>query len=102
MSKILWLSRHDPNSEQIQELNRIFNFKYELVIIDKRVDNAKEVIDLMEVNGVDDIIAVLPLELIEELIRLGVKPIRANMKFENNKFLFKHFERVMKIETEKL
>ena len=85
----------------MRELERIFG-KVEIVQVSKTVSGAAEVLELMREHEADDLVAVLPIELIGELTEKGVHPIRAVMKRELNdkgEVIFKHeyFERVMQV-----
>jgi len=95
------LSRHEPQEEQIRELEGIFG-EIEIVQVSKTVSGATEVLELMREHGADEIVTVLPLGLVAELTEKGVHPIRAIMNREVNdkgEAIFKHdhFERVMRV-----
>lgn len=103
VTKILWLSRHDPTPVQIEQLRQAFG---DVEIVQEAVDikEPSQVKELMERHEASEVMAVLPINLLSGLIRLGVKPIRAVMdrKVNENKeatFTHLHFERVEKIEV---
>ena len=102
MKKIVWLSRHDPQKSQIEELKKFFG-AVEIVQVSAVINNVSEIIKIMEENGAEEIVVVLPPNLISELLRLGVKPLRAVMErilHDDGSVEFKHshFERIIKIE----
>lgn len=98
---MLWLSRHEPQEEQVSELERIFG-EVEITQVSKTVSGTPEVLNLMQEHGAEELVAVLPIGLIAELTEKGVHPIRAVMKRELNEkgeaiFSHDHFERIMQI-----
>lgn len=108
VKKILWLSRHSPTEKQYRELERIFD-DIEVVVKMIEVKGAHEVKKLIAQVNADEIVAVLPNHILEELVSLGIQPIRAIMDRQmqaNGTAQFTHikFVRVldMKIETEEL
>jgi hypothetical protein len=104
--KVLWLSRHAPTNEQLSELERIFNGKFDgAEQVSVTISKGEEVAQLMKAYGCREVVAVLPIDLIQQVTDLGIKPLRAVMerKFDNYgnaRFLFSHFERVEKIVAE--
>jgi len=99
---VLWLSRHEPQEEQIKELEKVFG-GIEIVQVSKTVSGAMEVLKLMQENETDELVAVLPISLIAELTEKGVHPLRAVMKRELNEegeaiFTHEYFERVMRVD----
>lgn len=103
--KILWLSRHSATEEQVADLNRIFR-GVEIVQVNKTVSNAQEVADIFNEVGADEMVVVLPPNILADLLnpKLGLpKPIRAVMNREIRPdgeavFSHSHFERIEKIE----
>jgi hypothetical protein len=94
--------------DQYRELERIFG-DIEVVVKMVEIKAAQEVKDLIEKVDATEIVVVLPNRLIEDLISLGVKPIRALMDRQMQgdgiaKFTHSKFVRVtdMKIEMEEL
>ncbi|MFW6001736.1 MAG: hypothetical protein ACOCQD_00190 [archaeon] len=77
--KILWLSRHQPTNEQTRRLNRIFT-GVTIVNHPYSVDSGQEIKNLMEQYNCQEIVAVLPINLIKELTDLGIHPIKAEME----------------------
>lgn len=104
ITRILWLSRHSPEDDQIAELKEIFG-KIEIIQKSETVNDAYEVRGIMEKARAKEIVAVLPLSILAGLLRIGIQPIRAVMKREvisDEEVNFHHdfFERVIKIEVE--
>lgn len=106
--RVLWLSRHAPTKEQVKELEKILGI-CEIIQVSKTVNNGKEVKQLMAENKCKELVAVLPLNILQQVISQGIQPIRAVMQRElkengEAKFYFQHFERVLEItvKTKKL
>ena len=81
MIRILWVSRHDPLTEQIDELTQAFGD----IEIEQYVDVVYNVGQLLEVydEGLfDEMVVVLPVEIIRQLILHGIKPLKAVMRRE--------------------
>lgn len=116
--KILWLSRHELNERQLEDLKRIYGTT-EIKNVSMMVKSAEDVIEA----GKDcDILAVvLPPQVIAELIKktdkpvirainnrvpTGKKVINPRNGNEEDEYVFQHggWERVIKVEvvTEKL
>lgn len=100
--RILWLSRHEPQKNQLDELRKKLG-KFELIQKSLTIKDAKQVKEVMEQEGCDEVVAVLPINLLQDLIKLGIRPIRAVMEREfqggkSVKFTHSHFERVEQIE----
>lgn len=51
----------------------------EVIVHPDPVKTGDEVARLMKINGCDELIAVLPLNLLEEVMELGIQPISAQM-----------------------
>ena len=107
-NKILWLSRHAPTDQQTGELKR-FNPLLEIKQIAKTFDNAKEIVDLLVSEKADTVVAVLPINLMADLMKFNIHPIRAVMSRRINKlgeaeFTHQYFEVVdeISIQTHKL
>jgi len=106
---IIWLSRHEPTAEQEKKLRSIISFD-KLIVVSKTISRSSEIKSLMSENEASEIVAVLPINLVSDLInREQIKPIRAvmNRQLDENgeaTFIFSHFERVLSVavETEKM
>jgi len=99
--KVLWLSRHAPTTEQVEKLARILG-TCEITQVSQTVKNGKEVKDLLRENNCEELVAVLPLNILQQVISQGIQPIRAMMLREiredgNAEFRFQHFERVLEV-----
>lgn len=84
MVRILWLSRHKPQEEQIRMLQEKFG---SIMIIhrDATLDSdpqkaARQLRDMMEEEGANEVVCVLPITHLAEIVKLGIKPIRAIMR----------------------
>lgn len=100
--KLLWLSRHDPYPDQIEELEDIFDYDLEIVVHRNPVRTGAEVVQVMKRIGADEVCAVLPINLIEEIVELGVQPIKAQMyrvtTDDGVTFVHDYFYRIKKID----
>ena len=114
--RVLWLSRHAPTREQCLDLEATLG-PVEIIQHTESVRDAEEVIFLMAENQCDEVVAVLPLNILADLTKRGIKPIRAVMERKvirkglsdgeetlEAEFHFQHFERVLEItvKTERL
>jgi len=100
---VLWLSRHDPTEQQITELEEKLGKPLQIFQIDKRVATVSEIIELMNRYMCTEIVAVLPISMLSQLLKQGVKPIRAVMKYDpelppDQEPEFQKFVRVVKVE----
>ncbi len=111
--RILWLSRHVPQSAQIAELEQAFGH-VEIVQQSVTLDNnprkgAAQVLDMMRQAETPELVGVMPVAHLAALTRQGVKPIRAVMSrtptgrtLDNGeveyKFEHQRFERITKVE----
>lgn len=77
MKHILWVSRHPPTPEQIEELGTIMSDP-NLVFTrhDKSVEKHEELLEIYTRGKFDDMVVTLPIELIGKLCRAGIRPIR--------------------------
>ena len=100
--KVLWLSRHEPDDRQVYELRRLFGDEVEVVQSNPKVRSGREVVKLMKESGCHEVIAVLPVYLLQQICEAGVKPIKSTMdrrlnKFGKAEFIFKYFERIEEV-----
>ena len=73
MKKIMWFSRHDMNSEQMNDLQKLF-VEIEVTKVNKTIQSVLEL--KTEIDNADILCIVMPLNLQAELIKLaGDKPI---------------------------
>ena len=106
MMTILWLSRHAPEDVQEQELRALYApDPLEIVWIMEGYgrDEVDRIITEMEKYDPVDLVVVLPLPMLAELTRKGIKPLRAIMTRRikpNGDKVFTHlkFERIASIE----
>lgn len=72
MKKILWLSRHQMTEEQINELIKIYG---DVIIIqdNKQINNVEEL--LQDIESMDVLAVVLPIEMVGELLKITDKPV---------------------------
>lgn len=95
--RVLWISRHKPTNKQITELQKKFGRDTDVCVVSTNIKSGQEVLDLMGRYRCDEVVAVLPVNLIAELTSLGVKPLRAVMKRKfrrdgSAEFNFSHYE----------
>ncbi len=100
--KILWVSRHEPLKEQVSELRQVFG--------NVRVDQYGEIIynvaQLLKVydDGLyDEMVVVLPVQIISQLLLAGVKPLKPVLHRQmvgggEVRLVHHHFERILKLE----
>jgi hypothetical protein len=110
--QVMWLSRHHPTPEQVRVLKeKLVRGERELYInpVSVSVKDGKEVVDLFVDAGADEMVVVLPVnilaELLTELRRRGmdIKPIRSVMARSsdeqgNVEVVFDHYERLVSVE----
>lgn len=102
MVRILWVSRHEPLKEQVEELQQAFGE----VEITRYCDVVYSVAQLMEVyddGEYDEMVVVLPVQLIRQLVMMGVKPLkpvlhREVIGFGEVRLRHHHFERILYID----
>jgi hypothetical protein len=75
---IVWMSRHAPLPSQLKELERLFP-KYHLLLEKRPFSSAMQIIRRFRAVGGDEMVVVAPWSVIRELIKLGMKPIYAEM-----------------------
>lgn len=105
MTRIIWLSRHDPLECQKEELKRLFG-KIELLIDTLPFSGAKDILERYKLANADEIVVVAPLSVIERLCKLGIQPLYAEMKITRDdpdveshgrKYKFVKFSRIKKV-----
>jgi len=99
--RVLWLSRHAPTNEQVDALAQVLG-PIKILQVSKTVSSGKEVKDLLREHQCDEVVAVLPLNILQQVIAQGIQPIRAVMSRELKEngeavFHFQHFERVLEV-----
>lgn len=79
MTKIIWLSRHQPTPSQRAELERLFP-SHTLEVDHRSFDGAKDIVARFRASGADEMVVVAPLNFTRELIKRGLYPLWAEMK----------------------
>jgi len=74
--RILWLSRHAPTKEQIDELTQRFG-TVDIQQVSRTITHAQEVLDLKRVTESAEVVANLPLNLLQKITHRGIAPIRS-------------------------
>lgn len=112
MTRIAWLSRHQPLPAQIEALKSVFG-TVEVVQESNTWTDADAIMKCIQ--GFDEVVIVAPLSLIDQLIRRGVKPIRAVMQLQpagtpvdprtdvvekDRHYRFVKFERIVRLTVE--
>lgn len=77
--KIVWMSRHSPTPSQLTELERLFP-GYTLHIDPNPFSSAADIVARFKAAKGDEMLVVAPWTVIRELIKLGIRPIYAEMK----------------------
>jgi len=84
----------------MQELKEVFGNDVKLIKHHQKVRSGHEVIELMKKNDCSEVMAGLPLSMVQELVDQGIQPIRAIMERKIHSeggrvtFSHKHFERI--------
>lgn len=77
--RILWMSRHVPLPSQRKELERLF--PGHLLITESRpFSSAEQIVRRYRENRGDEMVVVAPWSVVRQIIRLGIKPIYAEMR----------------------
>ncbi|MCL6442103.1 MAG: hypothetical protein K6T83_01330 [Alicyclobacillus sp.] len=111
--RVLWWSRHPPTEGQITVLEQRLAPErgVELVQINRSAQSAKEIVNTFLAVGADEMVVVLPLDILAELMMeldsrgLTVRPLRAVMDRTVHAggdvlFCFRRFERILRVEVE--
>jgi len=82
---VLWMSRHEPLPVQVDELRKYFTrmglAKSISVQMDERpFDSASEIAKRFQKSGAREMVVVAPYSVLDALVKLGIKPIRARMR----------------------
>ena len=102
--KVLWLSRHKPSALQQKVLEEKIG-EVDIFPLTANVRDASEVHELMAAGGFEEIVAVLPINILADLTERGIYPIKAVMNRHQNitgetRFKFSHYERIKKVVIE--
>lgn len=104
MIKILWVSRHNPLPEQVDELTSVFG-DIEITQYTDVVYSVGQLLEIYDDGMFDEMVVVLPVEMIRQLLVGGVKPLKAVMRREKiswNEVRLEHhhFERITCLEIQ--
>ncbi len=72
--KLVWVSRHELTEKNHEILKKAFG-EYEIVQYKNTINNIEELIEFADEHGADAYIAVLPPNLIQELLVKDKRPI---------------------------
>lgn len=73
MKKILWVSRSAPGFSQVEGLRTLYGQNVEVRHLD--LPNGRDAADEFETGGYDDIVAVVPLAVLDHFLRQGLRPL---------------------------
>jgi hypothetical protein len=76
---VIWLSRHEPRESQLRALNEIYP-GVKVVQDPNPFGDAKDIAGRFRRSGAVDMVIVAPLAVIAELIKLGIRPLWAEME----------------------
>ena len=107
-TRILWLSRHQPDEAQLGALRGKFGAVV-MVVYGESVESAEEVLGLFHYHQCQEMVVVLPVDLLVDLVaalkerQVSVRPIRAVMRriiMEKGDVAseFSHFERIVDLQ----
>ena len=76
---VVWVSRHVPLESQKTELERLFP-GHRLVIEKRPFSSAEQIVRRFREAGGDEMVVVAPWSVMRQIIKLGIRPIYAEMK----------------------
>ena len=85
VTKILWLSRHEPEKEQIDELNEVFG-EIEITQVKQFIKSIGHIVKLMG-SEYDEAVVVLPYSLRVQMVEKGLRPI-VSVRSDRNEHLY--------------
>lgn len=85
VTKILWLSRHNPEKEQIDELKEIFG-EIEITQVKEFIKSINHIVKLMG-SEYDEAVVVLPYSLRVQMVEKGLRPI-VSVRSDKNEHLY--------------
>ena len=102
--KILWVSRHEPLREQLDELQQAFG-DVEITRYCEVVYTVAQLLEVYDDGMYDEMIVVLPVESIRQLILMGVRPLKAVLHREvigygEVRLTHHHFERILYVDVQ--
>ena len=109
MTKVYWLSRHEPLQSQLTELKRLFGDDVEIIKDPQPFSSADDIIERFRASGADELLVVAPLSVIAQLVQRGIKPLWAEMEAVSNPeeaeteasgryYRFRRFRRIVGVE----
>lgn len=120
VKKIYWVSRHEPLPAQRRELEKVFGPGVEIVADPRPFSSAEEIVSRFREVGAEEMVIVAPLNVIQRLTELGLRPLLAEMEAiepvgeldpdrevdapGGRRYRFRHFRRItaVRIEFEEL
>jgi hypothetical protein len=108
MKHILWISRHPPNVQLMEDLANVLGDKIVITRHTASVFHHEELVEMYRSYPFDDIVVTLPIELIGKLCAAKIYPIRAvHSVIEDDpdtgarKYKFLRFERIHSVLVKK-
>jgi hypothetical protein len=106
--KVGWLSRHQWTEDQKKDLAKGLGIKEGEIELSQEAatfNSSKEIVSMIKEKNYKEAVVVLPINLIGDLLKEGIQPLRAFMIRKLNEdgtvtFNHSHFERVIKVEVE--
>lgn len=77
--RIVWMSRHAPTPSQVRELDRLFPC-HEFFTDPKPFSDAADIVKRFRALGGDELVVVAPMNVVNEIVKQGVKPLIADME----------------------
>ena len=79
MTRIVWMSRHQPTIRQRAALLALFPLHH-LLIDNRAFDSADQIIERWRMAGADEMVVVAPMTVIREIVKRGIHPLYAEMQ----------------------
>ena len=76
---VIWMSRHAPRASQISALNALYP-GVKVLQDPNPFGDARDIVDRYRKSGAVDMVIVAPLAVIAELVKLGIRPLWAEME----------------------
>lgn len=110
VKKILWMSRNEPLTSQVQALKGLYGKDARVVQDPDPFDTADTIISRFRAGKFDDMVVVAPLSVIQKLCEKGLNPLWAQMIESSEEeselmvrgipYKFDRFKRVRKVTVE--
>lgn len=78
-AKIVWMSRHSPTPSQVRELERLFP-GHDFQVETRPFSGASQIVKRFHDTGATEMVVVAPWTVLNELVKLGLKPLVAKME----------------------